>query len=324
MLKIPKNKESEDAFNYLGSLVGRFSIGIKVPTTGGKERPAAIDYFRICGANKNSTISDSLKELVNECYGEKPKTLVIKFPSNDISKVINYCDSLELNGVQYAKGDGEKVIYFARKTKQVISKEFCEKATHKFTDENGKEIELKGTDAVLAKLAIRAKEDYGLNNLPTVKESLSMQFCLVYCNYNEIGGNFANPNFKLVPRITSLEVFSFHTKGEESSIKQILNAVMNVVESGNELSKTVFLMSVSAAQSSRTKAKFSCVSLSPIYTNEKERDSLYLGAAQVSLPQNTQKVETSAPTIEIQESNVSENQNDIDLDIESVEFVELE
>jgi len=151
MLKIPKNKENEDAFSYQ-NLVGRFSIGIKVPTAGGKERPAAIDYFRLCGANKNSSVSQSLIDLVNDCYGEKPKSLVIKFPFNDASKVINYCDSLELNGVQYARGDGEKVIYFAHKTKQLISKEFCAKATHKTIDESGKEIELKGTDAVLAHL----------------------------------------------------------------------------------------------------------------------------------------------------------------------------
>lgn len=78
--------------------IGKIKIGIKVPTSGGKERPKAIDYFRATGNFAN--------EFVNK-FGDKPSELKVVFLSNDLNEVCNERFECWENGKRWGHGDGE-------------------------------------------------------------------------------------------------------------------------------------------------------------------------------------------------------------------------
>lgn len=83
--------------------IGKIKTGIKAQTSGGKEYPKAIDYFRPTGNFANQFTA---------LFGEKPKSLQVAFVSNNISEVCNEQFESWDKGKRFGYGDGETFTVF--------------------------------------------------------------------------------------------------------------------------------------------------------------------------------------------------------------------
>jgi hypothetical protein len=80
------------------SEIGKIKIGIKKTSGGGKEYPAAIDYFKPTGQFAN---------VFTQKFGEKPKELKIVFLSNNVEDVCNQRFECWEGGKRWGWSDGE-------------------------------------------------------------------------------------------------------------------------------------------------------------------------------------------------------------------------
>lgn len=78
--------------------IGKIKIGEKKLSAGGKEYPAALDYFRPTGTFANE---------FTKTYGEKPKRLNIAFISDDLNEVCNQRFECWEAGKRWGYGDGD-------------------------------------------------------------------------------------------------------------------------------------------------------------------------------------------------------------------------
>jgi hypothetical protein len=83
--------------------IGKIKTGIKALSSGGKEYPKAIDYFRPTGNFANQFTA---------LFGEKPNSLQIAFISNDIKEVCNEQFESWDKGKRFGWGDGETFSVF--------------------------------------------------------------------------------------------------------------------------------------------------------------------------------------------------------------------
>ena len=91
-------KENQRTLSQAGSI----SIGEKVATKSGKERPAAIDYFKCNSSNK------AYEDMFYAAYGDKPTTIKIIFMSNDINETCpNVLELRDVQGSYVGSGDGQ-------------------------------------------------------------------------------------------------------------------------------------------------------------------------------------------------------------------------
>lgn len=78
--------------------IGKLKIGVKAVSSGGKEYPKAIDYFRPTGTFAGEFIKK---------FGEKPRELKVVFLSNEVSEVCNQRFECWEGGKRWGWGDGE-------------------------------------------------------------------------------------------------------------------------------------------------------------------------------------------------------------------------
>lgn len=83
--------------------IGKLKIGIKKQSSGGKEYPAAIDYFRATGTFANE---------FHKKFGEKPRELKVVFLSNDVEEVCNQRYECWEGGKRCGWSDGETYTIF--------------------------------------------------------------------------------------------------------------------------------------------------------------------------------------------------------------------
>ncbi|MCZ4244927.1 hypothetical protein [Pedobacter punctiformis] len=83
--------------------IGKIKTGTKAISSGGKEYPKAIDYFRPTGNFANQFTA---------LFGEKPNSLQIAFISNDIKEVCNEQFESWDKGKRFGWGDGETFSVF--------------------------------------------------------------------------------------------------------------------------------------------------------------------------------------------------------------------
>lgn len=82
--------------------LGKICIGEKVLTPNGKERPSALDYFRV-------NADDQYAKLFTAAYGERPTKIPIFFVSDDKGQSCpNFMELRDKAGKRVAKGDGEQ------------------------------------------------------------------------------------------------------------------------------------------------------------------------------------------------------------------------
>jgi hypothetical protein len=82
--------------------LGKICIGEKTIGTNGKERPSALDYFRV-------NADDQYAKLFTAAYGERPTKIPIFFVSDDKGQSCpNFLELRDKAGKRVAKGDGEQ------------------------------------------------------------------------------------------------------------------------------------------------------------------------------------------------------------------------
>lgn len=91
--------------------IGKIKTGIKALTSGGKEYPKAIDYFRPTGNFANQFTA---------LFGAKPNSLQVAFISDNIKEVCNEQFESWEKGKRYGFGDGELFTVFDSATGKYI------------------------------------------------------------------------------------------------------------------------------------------------------------------------------------------------------------
>ncbi len=82
--------------------LGKICIGEKTIGANGKERPSALDYFRV-------NADEQYAKLFTVAYGERPKKIPIVFVSDDKGQSCpNFMELRDSKGKRVAKGDGEQ------------------------------------------------------------------------------------------------------------------------------------------------------------------------------------------------------------------------
>lgn len=86
--------------------LGKIRLGIKKISTGGKEYPAEIDYFRIDPKTPSELENKNLTDAFHALYGEKPKQIKIMFPLPDVSVFFPQFYKRYGGSILKCKGDG--------------------------------------------------------------------------------------------------------------------------------------------------------------------------------------------------------------------------
>lgn len=79
--------------------IGKIKIGIKSTSSGGKEYPKSLDYFRATGNFTNE---------FTKLFGEKPKSLQVAFISDNLTEVCNEQFESWDKGKRFGYGDGSE------------------------------------------------------------------------------------------------------------------------------------------------------------------------------------------------------------------------
>lgn len=94
-------------------IVGRVSLGEKVPTSGGGDRPKSTGYFVI------KTQDPAWRAVVAACYGDKPTRLLVGFPVPDVEfsskNVLQFKDGSEI----VAETDNVTIVFRDKATQKM-------------------------------------------------------------------------------------------------------------------------------------------------------------------------------------------------------------
>lgn len=90
--------------------LGKIALGNKVATSGGKERPNEIDYFRMRPDTPSEEMAQSIIAEFHGLFGENPKAIEIMLPLSDRGKIFPQNLRRYTGGGLQCKGDGEVAV----------------------------------------------------------------------------------------------------------------------------------------------------------------------------------------------------------------------
>lgn len=206
--------------------IGRLSIGIKVPTNNGGERPSSLDYFRLRNADPK------VEEAFKEVYGDKPDRLLVSFFQSDAEKVCNQRYEIRVGRRKFAWGDGVNFVFWDSASKKMVQAEAR-------SDEET--VQVMNRIQELAKQAAKAK-GVGASDW---SQRLTMRLWL--------------------PEVPFVGEFLFDTKGEASSIKNLVTSFDTVIAAAGTVQRVPFELTVKMHDSdSMQTTRYPVVDLKPM------------------------------------------------------------